>query len=91
MTVVLAREAAVNLALLIAVPGVLLTAASSALPMALAGRKPDQAWMWSHLGHLLTEQQLWEEAEGALAQALLIDQEDLATRERLARLKEMRP
>ncbi len=53
--------------------------------------KPDQAWMWSHLGHLLMQLQLWAEAESALRRALLTDPTDATTKERLVRLQEVRP
>ena len=54
------------------------------------GLKPDQAWMWSHLGHLLIQQQLWDDAEHAMQQALSMDPEDPVTKERFERLKELR-
>jgi tetratricopeptide (TPR) repeat protein len=53
------------------------------------GMKPDEAWMWSHLGHLLVRQRLWFDAENAMQKALSIDPEDPVTKERLERLQEL--
>jgi uncharacterized protein HemY len=44
--------------------------------------------MWSHLGQLLMQQQLWADAERAIGQALSIDPDDQVTKERLRQLRD---